>query len=305
MSFTVRKPAELLAFIEKSLYGISRSKAKAILAGQGVMVNKNIVTQYNYPLQAGMVVEISRRKPSGVVSSKYLRIVYEDHDVIVVDKREGILSAPAPRHSFSVKTILDDHLRLSHQKCTSHVIHRLDRDTSGLMVYAKNIETAENMEYHWKELVTDRRYVALVEGKMERQKGVIESWLTEGEGYKVESSAVDNGGKHAVTHFTTLSSGEKYSLVEMRLDTGRKNQIRVHMQQIGHPVCGDAKYGSRCNPAGRICLHAYKLSFTHPRTGQPMNFETPVPAEFLRAQGTGTMAAGDNEQKTSATNFSM
>lgn len=282
LSFKVRKEEELLPFIEKALFGISRTKAKAILSNGGVMVNKNITTQHDYPLAPGMAVEISRRKPSGVVNGKFIKVVYEDHDIIIIDKNPGILSAPAPHHPFNVKSILDDHLRQSHQKCTSHVVHRLDRDTSGLMVYAKNVETAQILEYNWKRIVTDRRYVALVEGKMERKQGSVESWLKDNDDYITESSPVDNGGKYALTHFRTIRSNDMFSLVELKLDTGRKNQIRVHMQDMGHPLCGDDKYGDAPNPAGRLCLHAYRLCLFHPRTRERLEFETAIPESFTK-----------------------
>ena len=282
LAFTVKKNDELLPFIEKALNGISHTKAKAILANGGAMVNKNTITQYNYPLTPGMTVEISSQKHSGNIKSKFIRIVYEDHDIIIVEKNPGILSAPAPHHPFNVKSILDNHLKMSHQKCTSHVVHRLDRETSGLMVYSKNIETAKMLTENWQNIITDRRYIALVEGKMEQKQGSIESWLTENEDYITESSPVDNGGKYALTHFRTLRSNNKYSLVEFKLETGRKNQIRVHMQDMGHPVCGDMKYGSNTDPVHRLCLHAYMLCLFHPRTREKMCFETPAPDTFTK-----------------------
>ena len=282
LSFTVKKNDELLPFVENALFGISHTKAKVILTNGGVMVNKNITTKHNFALTPGMTVEISRHKHSGTMNSKFVRIVYEDRDIIIVDKNPGILSSPAPHHPYNVKTVLDDHLRQSHQKCTSHVVHRLDRDTSGLMVYAKNIETEQILEHNWKQIVTDRRYMALVEGKMEQKQGSIESWLKDNDNYITESSPVDNGGKYALTHFRTLQSSERFSLVELKLDTGRKNQIRVHMQDIGHPVCGDMKYGNAPDPAGRLCLHAYRLCLYHPRTREPLKFETPAPESFTK-----------------------
>ena len=280
LAFTVKKNDELLPFIEKALNGISHTKAKAILANGGAIVNKNTITQYNYPLTPGMTVEISRHKQSGNINSKFIRIVYEDHDIIIVEKNPGILSAPAPHHPFNVKSILDNHLKMSHQKCTSHVVHRLDRETSGLMVYSKNIETAKMLTENWQNIITDRRYIALVEGKMEQKQGSIESWLTENEDYITESSPVDNGGKYALTHYRVLKTDGQHSLVELKLETGRKNQIRVHMQDLGHPVCCDTKYGNGDDPIGRLALHAFRLNFYHPITGEPLKFETPVPKSF-------------------------
>lgn len=280
--FTVKTPCELLPFIQQCLDGISRNKAKAILQGGGIKVDRHIVTQHDFALEPGMTVEISKRKNAPALNNRFVRLVYEDRHLLVIDKQPGILSMPAEHHDFSVKSVLDDYLHRCHQKCTAHVVHRLDRDTSGLMVYAKTMEAEQILEDNWHEIVTDRRYVALVKGQMEEKEGHIESWLRDNKAFFTYSSPTDNGGKYALTHFRTLRVGEKHSLVELRLETGRKNQIRVHMMDIGHPVCGDPKYGNADNPAGRLCLHAYRLYFYHPMTSELLKFETPVPRSFMR-----------------------
>ena len=280
--FNVHQECELLPFIEKVLNGMSHNKAKAILTNGEVMVDKHIETQHNFLLKPGMVVEISKRKPGIMLHNKFVKIIYEDRDIIVIDKSPGILSAPAPHQLYNVKTILDSYLKASHQKCTSHVVHRLDRDTSGIMVYAKNMNIEQVLEHSWKDIVIDRRYIALVEGKMEQQNGSIESWLKEDERFITYSSPFDNGGKYALTHFRTVKSNERYSLVELRLETGRKNQIRVHMQDIGHPICGDIKYGNNNDEQKRMYLHAFRLVLHHPRTNELLRFETPYPKEFMQ-----------------------
>ena len=188
----------------------------------------------------------------------------------------------AGHSSLNVKGVLDDYFRNSKQKCTAHVVHRLDRETSGLMIYAKDMATEQELEHNWHDIVYDRRYVAVVSGEMEDDEGVITSWLKDNKAYFTYSSRVDNGGKFAITHFHTLDRTTEHSLVEYRLETGRKNQIRVHSADIGHPVCGDLKYGNGDNPIGRLCLHAYMLCFTHPVTRRPMEFETPIPTAFRK-----------------------
>ena len=160
------------------------------------------------------------------------------------------------------------------------MVHRLDRDTSGLMVYAKDMETEQILEHNWHEIVYDRRYVAVVSGEMEQDEGTIRNWLKDNKAYVTFSSPVDNGGKLAITHFHVLDRTTEHSLVEYRLETGRKNQIRVHSADMGHPVCGDTKYGNGDDPMHRLCLHAWLLCFTHPVTGEPMEFETPIPVAF-------------------------
>ena len=209
-----------------------------------------------------------------------LDIVYEDPYLFVIDKHPGVLSMSNNTRQLTAQAVLNRYLEKGGGRNTSHIVHRLDRDTSGLMVYAKDVQTQQTLVDGWQELVTDRRYIALVEGELEKAQGCIRSWLTEDKRFVTHSSPVDNGGKYAVTHYNVLTSSNGYSLVECVLETGRKNQIRVHMADLGHPVVGDSKYGSSEDPMRRLGLHAYMLCFTHPVTGKRMRFETPVPACF-------------------------
>ena len=236
--------------------------------------------QFDLTLQPGQLVEISKRKPKGELQSKFVKIVYEDPQIIVIEKAPGILSMASSHHSFCVKQVLDDYFHRTHQKCNAHVVHRLDRDTSGLLVYAKTLEAEQILEHNWRDIVTDRRYLALVSGELPQQQGSVESWLKDNKAYFTYSSPTDNGGKYALTHYRVLKSNGRHSLVELKLETGRKNQIRVHMQDLGHPVCGDTKYGNGDDPIGRLALHAFRLNFYHPITGEPLKFETPVPKGF-------------------------
>lgn len=280
--YTVNEQIPLMEFILKQMHGISRNKAKDILSGHGVSVDRKAVTQFDYALQPGMTVRISKHKRNTELKNKYVKIVYEDKDLIVIEKNIGILSMPAVAQQFSVKTVLDEYFKRRHFKCTAHVVHRLDRETSGLMMYAKNMEVQRILEENWQEIVTDRRYIAVVSGVMEKEGGTVSSWLKDNKAYVTYSSPTDNGGKYAVTHYHTLAKSERFSLVELKLETGRKNQIRVHMQDLGHPVAGDPKYGDGSNPIGRLALHAYRLNFYHPITGERMEFETPFPTLFSR-----------------------
>ena len=259
----------------------TKTKIKATLQGQGIRVNGKTVTQFDYQLQPGMKVAVSRTKRNQQqFKSRYVKIVYEDRWLIVIEKQPGILSMAAGHSSLNVKTVLDDYFKKSRQNCRAHVVHRLDRDTSGLMVYAKDIDTEQILEHSWHEIVYDRRYVAVCSGEVEPDDGTIANWLKDNKAYVTYSSPVDNGGKYAVTHFHVLDRTTEHSLVEFKLETGRKNQIRVHSADMGHPVCGDTKYGNGDDPLHRLCLHAWLLCFYHPVTRQPMEFETPVPAAF-------------------------
>ncbi len=258
----------------------SRSKVKAILQGRGIKVNGKVVTQFDYPLTNGMKIAVSQTKRNDQFKSRYVKIVYEDQYLVVIEKNIGILSMAAGHKSLNVKSVLDDYFQKTRQGCRAHVVHRLDRDTSGLMVYAKDMQTEQILEHEWHQIVYDRRYVAVVSGEMEQDQGTIASWLKDNSAYVTYSSPVDNGGKYAVTHYFTLDRTTDHSLVEYKLETGRKNQIRVHSADIGHPVCGDIKYGNGDDPIHRLCLHAFLLCFYHPITHERMEFETPVPTQF-------------------------
>ena len=280
--YIVSGDAPLLEYLLANVKGISRNKIKDTLKGSGIKVDGKTVTQYDFPLKKGMHISVSRHKDkSKILHSRFVKLVYEDQYIVVVDKSAGILSMAVGTRSPNVKQILDRYFEQSHQKCHAHVVHRLDRDTSGLMVYAKDMDVEQILEHSWHDLVYDRRYVAVVSGEVEEDGGTVKSWLTEeGRDHLVVSSPVDNGGKYAVTHFHTLSRGTERSLVEFSLETGRKNQIRVHAADMGHPVCGDRKYGNGDDPIRRLCLHAYILCFRHPVTHQRMDFKTMVPAQF-------------------------
>lgn len=271
--------APLLEFLINNV-SESRNKLKSTLQGRGIKINGKVVTQFDAPLKPGDRVAVSSHKNNNIFISRYVKIVYEDRWIVVVEKNIGILSMAAGHSSLNVKSVLDDYFHKSRQKCRAHVVHRLDRDTSGLMIYAKDIDTEQILEHNWHQIVYDRRYVALVSGEMESDEGTIANWLKDNKAYVTYSSPVDNGGKYAITHYHVLNRTTEHSLVEYRLETGRKNQIRVHSADMGHPVCGDTKYGNGDDPLHRLCLHAYVLCFTHPVTGERMEFATPIPTSF-------------------------
>lgn len=277
--YEVRDEDTLLEWMLKNLHQ-SRTKTKATLSGRGVKVNNKVVTQFDHPLHRGDDVSISRSKMNDKLKSRYLKIIYEDKWIVVIEKNIGILSMAAGHSSLNVKSVLDKYFQQTRQSCRAHVVHRLDRDTSGLMIYAKDIETEQILEHNWHDIVYDRRYIAVVSGEMEEDSGTITSWLKDNKAYVTYSSPTDNGGKYSITHYFTLRRTTDFSLVEFKLETGRKNQIRVHSADIGHPICGDVKYGNGNDPLHRLCLHALCLYFYHPITHERMEFETPIPASF-------------------------
>ena len=280
LTFKVVEPAQLIAFIMEKMHGVSRNRAKALISNRVVLVNNTITTHPLAELKPGDVVQLDRSKHKKTFHCKELDIVFEDPYLFVIDKHPGLLSMSNNSRQQTVQTVLNRYLEKGGGRNTSHLVHRLDRDTSGLMVYAKDVQTQQSLINGWQQLVSDRRYLALVKGEFEQSRGRIQSWLTEDKKFITHSSPVDNGGKYAVTHYDVLTSSNGYSLVECELETGRKNQIRVHMADLGHPVVGDRKYGSDEDPMRRLGLHAYMLCFTHPVTGKHLRFETPVPFCF-------------------------
>ena len=280
--YTVAEPAALLDFLATCLPDTSRTRLKELLA-HSVYVDGRRTTQFNYPLQRGMKVSVGKATGRDRLQPRELDIVYEDRHLLVVNKHEGLLSSSTHPQDKTVISILNLYLDATHQRCHAHIVHRLDRDTSGLMVVAKSKEVSRLFEEDWKGRVFDRRYVAVAWGHIEPPEGEIRSWLTDGE-YCVLSSPTDNGGKLAVTHYEVRQTSRRYSLVELKLDTGRRNQIRVHLREMQHPVVHDPMYGYKddLSPVSRLCLHAYRLCFVHPVTGKRLRFETPVPPQFMK-----------------------
>lgn len=292
VDYPVKEEMELMAFLQKYVGG-SRTKIKELLSQRMVYVDKVQTTQFNAPLKPGQLVQIANKRHKHDFRNKWVKIVYEDAFIIVVEKANGILTNSQPgSRSLTVKDVLDEYVKRTSRTFSVHTVHRLDKETSGLLLFAKRRDVQQMFTDNWKEVVTDRRYVAVVQGDMEKDSGDVCSWLTDNKMFVTYSSMTDNGGKYAVTHYRTLKRFNGFSLMELKLDTGRKNQIRVHMQDLGHPVVGDFKYGSTdaeygeaADAAGRMCLHAFRLEFTHPITHEHLKFETSYPTVFKQLVG--------------------
>lgn len=294
-SFRVEAAAELMPFLLSKLGGMTRTSVKQLLSQRRVTVNAGIQTRHDTPLKAGDVVQVLQGRGNIELRHPKLRIIYEDDALIIVEKKNGLLTVPYnPKSSeMTAYSILKEYVKKESKRNTVHVVHRLDRETSGVLVFAKSPELQEYMRTYWRQLVTKRTYVALVEGVFEQKEGTITTWLTEDPHTgMVYSSPTDDGGQKAVTHYKVLKStimGEgdqqlPVSLVELNLETGRTNQIRVHMQSVGHPVIGDRKYGhgNEYSPVDRLCLHAKVLEFIHPMTETKVRFEAAMPKEFMK-----------------------
>lgn len=284
-SYPVTEPMELLPFLIKNITGAGRNVVKSILAHGQVSVSGKSTTAYNYPLQPGQTVTVGKDRPQEKLPLEGLTIMFEDEHIIVIKKEAGLLSISsdtAPEHEITAYRQLMAHVRLENAKNRIFVVHRLDRDTSGVMMFAKSEVVQQQLQNSWQDTVQERIYVALVEGAVKKEKGTVTSWLKESKTLKMYSSSYPNDGQHAVTHYKVLRSNKNFSLLEVNLETGRKNQIRVHMEDIGHPVVGDKKYGARTRIIGRLGLHARVLAFTHPFTGKLVRFETDIPKLFLK-----------------------
>ena len=296
-SYRVEAPAELLPFLLTKMGGMTRTSVKQLLGQRRVKVNNAIQTRHDTPLRKGDLITIESGRGNAELRHPKLRIIYEDDALIVVEKKNGLLTVPYNPKSTETTalSILKDYVKKQSRQASVYVVHRLDRETSGVLVFAKSPELQEYMRTYWRQLVSKRTYVALVEGKLQKREGTITSWLTEDDRTAmVYSSPTNNGGQKAITHYqvvkeSTLQSDDtaltaEYSLVELNLETGRTNQIRVHMASMGHPVVGDRKYGhgNESSPIDRLCLHARTLEFIHPMTEKKVRFEASTPKEFAR-----------------------
>jgi 23S rRNA pseudouridine1911/1915/1917 synthase len=281
--FEVTEPIGLLQFLLTRLPERSRTAVKSLLSRRQVSVNGEITTQFNHPLTRGQQVVIQRAGEEKTATNRRLNIVFEDAHLIVIDKRPGLLAiATDVERGMNAYSLLSEHVKKANPRNRIFVVHRLDRETSGLMMFAKSQAVQQALQTNWCEAVLERTYVAVVQGQVTQTAGTVTSWLKENKALVMRSSHTLQEGQKAVTRFRLLQSNPRYSLLEVSLDTGRKNQIRVHLQDLGHSVIGDPKYGATHDPIHRLGLHARVLAFRHPVTGEALRFESPIPQEFSR-----------------------
>ncbi|WP_373895334.1 RluA family pseudouridine synthase [Virgibacillus natechei] len=282
-NYTVKEKTELLPFLLEAMSNRSRNSVKSILTRGQVTVDDHMETKHNYSLYPGQTVTILKNKAAIKESALIgMSILHEDEDIIVINKEAGLLSiATEKEKKQTAHHQLMEYVRREDAQNRVFVVHRLDKDTSGVMMFVKNEHTKRTMQDAWRENVNERTYTALVEGEMAKEKGYVSSWIKESKTHLMYSSPKKNDGQHAITHYKVIQSNKEFSLLEVQLETGRKNQIRVHMQDLGNPVVGDKKYGSKQNVIRRLGLHAKVLAFKHPTTGELLRFEADVPKSFL------------------------
>ncbi|ROS91154.1 RluA family pseudouridine synthase [Muribaculaceae bacterium Isolate-039 (Harlan)] len=285
-TYQVAEEAALLEFLIGAMPQRKRTAIKNLLSHNQIAVNGIPTTQFDMALKAGDEVKANLTREFRVFYNRRLKLVYEDDDIIVVNKGYGLLSMGTDKiKEGTAYSILREYLKWQDPRNKLFIVHRLDRDTSGLMVFAKSQEAKDKLQHNWNNMVIARKYLAVVEGRPEPEEGEVRSYLAENSRFEVYSTDKPEEGQLAVTRYRTLRSRNGYSLMEVSLDTGRKNQIRVHMKDLGHPIAGDRRYGAKSSPIHRMALHAQTLRFIHPMTRKDMNFSTPVPASFARMVG--------------------
>ena len=288
--YPVNKEIELLEFLYQIFRDQSRNNVKSILSKRHVAVNGLPVTQFNYMLYKGDIVQVSKEQFDRTEVKKVekkprvkINIVYEDNDILVINKPNGLLTIESDHEKTDTayKLVLEYMSQKDkHARCFQ--VHRLDKETSGLLLFTKTYELKELLSKNWNTLVKERGYVAVVEGKMPKKEDQIINWLKETDTHLMYNSNKNGDGLKAITNYKVVKETQKYSLLNVTIETGRKNQIRVAMADLGHPVVGDDKYGTPSDPLKRLGLHAATLKFKHPITKEIMYFKAETPAIFKK-----------------------
>lgn len=280
-NFAVEAPAPLLEFLYAAMPERKKTAVKSLLKYGHVMTAGEVVRQFDHPLTPGMTVSVNFTRPFVVFYNRRVKLVYEDDDIIVINKGYGLLSMGNDKiKDGTAYSIIREYIKTKDPRNKLFIVHRLDQHTSGLMVFAKSIEAKEALQHNWNNMVLRRQYVCVVEGKVLQPQGEVRGLLAENSQHIVYVTDDPKVGKPALTRYSVVKSANGYTLLELELETGRKNQIRVHMKELGHPIVGDRKYGAKTSPINRLALHAMTLRFVHPITKKLMDFSTPVPNSF-------------------------
>lgn len=284
LTFDVEADQErLLEYLLATMSDRKRTTVKDYLKHNQVMVNGNVTRQWDQALRAGDVVKVNTSREFQLFRHSRLHIMYEDDDIIVVNKGYGLLSMGTDtKRDGTAYSLLRDYVKRVDPRQKLFIVHRLDQQTSGVMLFAKTMEAKEAMQHNWNNMVLERKYAAIVKGRPDPESGTISSYLAENAAHEVYSTDKPSEGKLAVTRYRTVRTRGGYSLLELQLETGRKNQIRVHLADKGMPIVGDRRYGSDISPIHRLALHAETLRFIHPITKRDMYFTCPLPPGFNR-----------------------
>lgn len=280
--FTVKEPSELFIFLLEKMPALARNTVKRILANHQVSVDGAPITQFDFKLAKDDVVIVSKNRIAAK-KRENLPIIFEDDEFIVINKPSGLLSVASDKiKGRTAYRMLMDYVQQADKHKRIYVVHRLDEDTSGVMMVAKNVEIRDLLQKNWGTIVTSRGYYAIVEGKLEKKEETLRNYLAENDLNLMYVTSNKKTGKECVTRYKVISESKDFSLLDVHIASGRKNQIRVQLGHIGHHVIGDDKYGEPSDPLKRLGLHAYELSFIHPVTKKQYKFITPMPDEFKR-----------------------
>lgn len=273
----------LLPFLYLILAPKSRNDIKSMLAHHHVAVNGQPLTQFDTPLTPRDRVSVNFTRPFAVLRGGQLHIIYEDKYLVVVEKAAGLLSMGQDKNKKTAHSLLTDYLKQKDSRATAHICHRLDQYTSGILIFAKDADTQRELRFNWDNYIRERSYTAVVEGCPEEERQELRHYLVENNNnMMVYIARKPDEGRLAVTRYRVVQANNYHALLDIQIFTGRKNQIRVQLADIGHPVAGDRKYGGHSNPIGRLMLHNHRLSLIHPVTRELMHFESPIPAAFRK-----------------------
>lgn len=275
MKHTADKQTTLLELLQEMAPDSSKNTLRSWLQSGRVSVDSQRAERANTVVLPGQEIVIGTK----ISFVRSLRILHEDDAIVVLEKPEGLLSVAT---DFENRATVHAMLKRQFHNRRVYPVHRLDRETSGVMMFAYSEEARDKIKSQFEQHTIDKTYFAIVEKEMKMGKGTWESFLEEDDFYYVKSTNDSRSGKLAITHYEVLKSEKNRSLLRLKPQTGRKNQLRVHCSEDGHPIVGDKKYGAQTNPLKRVCLHAYKISFTHPITGRRMTFTAPLPDAFLK-----------------------
>lgn len=282
-SFTVKEETTLLPFLLETLKDKNRTEIKALLKYRHIALKDTAVTQFDTPLLPGDIVKVNFGRSFYKFYNPQVRIIYEDEWIVVIEKASGLLSvANDTEKDNNAYRIVRDYVRHDNPKNELFTCHRLDQYTSGILMFAKNRDLQKELRENWDFYVKERKYVCVTERIPEKPEDEIQSLLTENERLQVHSTDNEDEGKLAVTHYRVLQTRGRYALLDIEIFTGKKNQIRVHMAEMGCPIAGDIKYGAETNPARRLMLHNYRFSIIHPVSGELMRFQLPFPPVFRK-----------------------
>lgn len=280
MKITVKKEDTLLTYLLNNLTDLSHKKIKALLSNEMIFIKGRIITQYDYKLKKGDIIEIK----NNILSKKdklNIHILYEDSDLIVVTKPSGLLTVATAKHEKNtLYNKVKEYLKKSNPRNKVFIVHRLDRETSGIVVFAKNEHMKNALQVKWNSLVKTRRYMAIVSGHMTEKEGIIHTWLKENKNKIVYSTKNRVEGKEAITEYKVVKENNQLSLLEVYIKTGRKNQIRAHLKEVGYPILGDTKYGGL--KSDRVYLHNDQLVLKHPINGKELSFKLELPVNFKK-----------------------